>query len=470
MKTQDLTTEIAARSAVNGILGQFNRLPDPDPILKKLGKDISVYNDLRSDSHMFSVEQQRKSGVLSLDWQLKRVDAVDNVYNTVFDVLTNKLDVYNLTDQILDCVLFGYSVFEIIWQKTGNLVLPERVDEKPREWFFYDNNNTLKMLSRITGASLQQGIELPAYKFIVPRHKPKYANPYGEKTISRCFWPIAFKRGGIKFWVTFTEKYGMPFLLGKLPRGLDKDKYTEMRDMLEAMIQDAVAAIPDDSSVEVKEFARQSSVDAYERLLYFMNSEISKAILTQTMTTEVQDKATHAASSTQSDMLTRLLKSDKRIVHNFFKQLIGWICEINFGDTERPVFEFYEDEDVDKTLSERDEILTRTGIKFTKDYYIKNYNLEEDDFELTTAAGPEFAAPPSPLQGEGLGVRLPDKVLQMQIEQTLKPVLQLIKDASTFEEINLKLAEIYPDMNTTQLESLLQKVLFYAEIEGRSSE
>lgn len=34
-----------------------------------------------------------------------------------------------------------------------------------------------------------------------------------------CFWPVAFKKGGMKFWLRFAEKFGSPWVIGKHPRG-----------------------------------------------------------------------------------------------------------------------------------------------------------------------------------------------------------------------------------------------------------
>jgi len=485
----ELTSEIAVRQNFQSLSSYFSLLPDPDPILKKIGKDVSVYADLRNDSHVFSVEQQRKSGVLEMDWQIARNNAQEDKSLFVENVFQN-LNVYNLADQMLNSVFFGMSVFEIVWEKSGNYLIPARIEEKPREWFFFNEKNELRLRSSLSA----EGIALNPYKFFAVINKPTYANPYGERALSRCFWPVTFKRGGIKFWVTFTEKFGMPYLIGKLPRGLGKEKYDDLKNMLDLMVQDACAVIPDDASVDIKDFQRSASADVYERLVSFMNSEISKAILTQTLTTEVGNKGSYAASSTQADMRESLVKGDKRLVENAFNNLIALIYAVNFGNAELPVFEFYLPEDVDKTLAERDEILTRSGVTFTKEYFIKNYNLAEEDFTIseppavvgrnsvstTENQSAAFASPEAIKQinrstdqqinrSTDQQLNLPDKLLQMQIEQTLKPVLEMVQSAETFEEISSKLAELYPDMDTSLFESLLTKALFYQELNGRAN-
>ncbi|QKK01101.1 MAG: DUF935 family protein [Ignavibacteriota bacterium] len=157
-------------------------------------------------------------------------------------------------------------------------------------------------------------------------------------------------------------------------------------------------------------------------------------------------------------------------------KIIELIYQINFNSINKPNFILYEDEDVDKLLAERDQILVNTGIKFTKDYYIRNYNLLPEDFEIKVADASSFAEKKVPEASsfekpisEELTSKLPDKLLQLQIESTLKPVLTLIQNGESYEKIMEELAKTYPAMSTNQLEDLLSKLLFISEITGRNS-
>ncbi|GIV45763.1 MAG: hypothetical protein KatS3mg036_0581 [Ignavibacterium sp.] len=476
MDTKILTQEIALRQNFDKIVTYWNMLPDPDPILRKIGKDITVYRELLTDPHLFSTVQQRKAGVLSLNWELQQQDSSQNEFDLINEFL-NTINLENLIDQILNTPLFGFTVFEIIWEMQGNFLIPKRIDEKPQEWFFFDQFNNLNLKKKFNpNLGTNEGEVINPLKFIYVQHKPTYQNPYGERVLSRCFWPVTFKRGGLKFWVTFTEKYGNPFLIGKLPRGSAQQDIDNLLTSLENMVQDAVAVIPDDSSIDIKEAQRSSSVEVFKELMNFQNSEISKAILTQTLTTEVQDTGTYAASKTMGDMLEKVQLSDKKLVERTINKIIELIYQINFNSINKPNFILYEDEDVDKLLAERDQILVNTGIKFTKDYYIRNYNLLPEDFELANVNPNEFSEkkvePPiteEQFSSEELINQLPDKLLQLQIESTLKPVLSLIEKGESYETIMEQLAKTYPAMSTNQLEDLLTKLLFISEITGRNS-
>ncbi len=490
MDTKNLTQEIAIRQNFDKIVTYWNMLPDPDPILRKIGKDMTVYRELLTDPHLFSTVQQRKAGVLSLNWELQRQNSSQNEFDLINEFL-NTLNLENLIDQILNTPLFGFTVFEIVWEKQGNYLIPNRIDEKPQEWFFFDQANNLNLKKNLNSIRYEGEIVSPL-KFILVQHKPTYQNPYGERLLSRCFWPVTFKRGGLKFWITFTEKYGNPFLIGKLPRGSSQQDIDKLLESLGNMIQDAVAVIPDDSSIDIKEAQRSTSVEVFRELMNFMNNEISKAILTQTLTTEVQDTGTYAASKTMQSMLEKIHGADKRLVERTINKIIDLIYIINFNSTEKPKFILYKEEDVDKVLAERDQILVNTGIKFSKSYYIRNYNLLPEDFEVSepssftekivtdassfavknvteaSNSGDNKVIQASGSAQDELISQIPDKLLQMQIESTLKPVFDLIQKGESFETIMEELAKTYPEMNTNQLEDLLSKLLFISEIIGRN--
>lgn len=463
---KDLTSEIAVRQNFDKIVSFWRMLPDPDPILRKLGKDIQTYRELLTDPHLFSTMQQRKAGVMSMQAELYQLDSAQNDYDIINNLLFNDLDLLNITNQILDALFFGFSVFEIVWQKVGNYLLPSKVEQKPQEWFFFDQNNQLNIRKNLSSI-FNDGEVVNPLKFILVQNYPSYNNPYGERLLSRCFWPVTFKRGGLKFFTTFTEKYGMPFLHGKLPRGSSQEEIDRLLNALDQMIQDAVAVTPDDSSIEIKEAAKTSSADIFEKFLNFQNDEISKAILTQTLTTDINDRGTYAASKTMQDMLTAVNNSDRKLVEKAINQLIKLIYNVNFNSKNLPIFVLYREEEIDKELAERDEILTRTGIKFTKNYYIKNYNLKDDDFELTSNQNFAEKKTQPELEPESeLLNQISDKHLQLQIEQALKTILDMINNSESYDKIMEKLAELIPQMKTEQLENLLAKLIYVAEIEG----
>ena len=93
-----------------------------------------------------------------------------------------------------------FQPLEIIWGKVDNLVLPMEVKAKPSEWFCFDDENNLKFRTKES----YFGEELPQMKFLCPQSNACYDNPYGERTLSKVFWAVTFKKGGLKFIYTIT--------------------------------------------------------------------------------------------------------------------------------------------------------------------------------------------------------------------------------------------------------------------------
>ena len=272
-------------------------------------------------------------------------------------------------------------------------------------------------------------------------------------------------------------EYAAIHQLGKHPRGSTKEETNSLADMLEDMVQDAIAVIPDDSSIEIQEASKSSSAEIYEKLIDKMNTEISKAILGQTLTTEIGSTGSYAASNTHMQVRQDIIDSDKKLVEGVINQLIQWIYEINFANAEVPVFELYEPENVDLNLAQRDKILSDTGVKFTKEYFIKNYGLEEEDFDIREdiiPASPNFKEfkeeeeklVPGQAQIENLFKFITEGDLNKQAQSMLSPLIKLFESCENYEEA----FELLTDKNlrSKQFEQTIQKALFLCELQGRA--
>jgi len=462
-------------------------LPDPDPVLQKMGKSIAVLRELMSDPHVGSVVQQRKAGVLSMEWDIDRGKSKSRQAKLVKQMFEGQ-KMYQLTSNILDALFYGYQPIEVVPQIINGIWTPVKIEAKPQEWFSFNDENKLVL----DFGNRMKRDPVPDMKFLLPRNNPSYLNPYGEKLLSRVFWSVTFKRGGLKFWVTFAEKFGMPQVIGKVPRGTGETLMNDLRDKLEDMVQDAVAVIFDDQSIDIKnEGATTASPDIYKGLVDFCNAEISKAILTQTLTTQSDGAGSYALGKEQGNQLSKVSKGDVEIVTETYQELINWFDFNNSRSAEVPKFIMYQEEDVDDALAKRDTELSNQGVKFTKTYYKKSYGLEDEDFELGTATPPadtvkpnkvsKFADLTDPLKFKAAETQtFPDQEAidklidsfsnedqQTLIEPIVKKLMAVIAGCSGFDEALEKLSGLYPEMNDSGIEKLVEKLLFIAEVFGR---
>ena len=104
---QTLSGEIATRKRSLNFYSLGYMLPDPDPVLRKQGKDMKIYRELLCDPHVFACAQSRKAGVLSLEWEINRGANKDQNAQKIEDLLKS-LDIYQLINDILDASFFGF--------------------------------------------------------------------------------------------------------------------------------------------------------------------------------------------------------------------------------------------------------------------------------------------------------------------------------------------------------------------------
>lgn len=408
-----LARQIATRArSWDGGGGMADWLPNPDPILKATGQDISTYRAMRADAHVGGCIRRRKAAVTGLETALEREGAPARVARAIEEILTDlaatpdpnepgaRPGLASLIGDALDGALYGYQPLEISWGRVGSLIVPQVVQGKPPEWFSFDSSNQLRFKARDSQA---EGELLPPRKFLLARQDATYANPYGIADLSMCYWPWTFRKAA-RFWVSWLERYGGDFLIGKLPRSASVTEYAELTASLEAMIQDSVAAIPDDGSVEVLASASKAgSSDAHERFLTYWRGEITIALLGSNQGMETN--STNASATASLEVGRDIRDGDARMVEAVVNQLIRWTCALNWPGADAPVWEMREQEEIDTERPARDKILVEAGARLTRAYWLRTYDLEEGDLapEADPAAPMPAASPPARAMGRGAG-------------------------------------------------------------------
>lgn len=355
----------------DGLGSIIDALPNPDTVLRKTGSTYSGYRDLLYDPHLWSCIQSRKSGTLASDYEIVGTNSKNVI------AALSEINITQLAEDILDALLYGFQPIEIYWDYLGNKIIPIKAIAKPQELFYI--NSSKELMYRASGST--KGQPLPPRKFLDIRYKSSHSNPYGIALLSKCYWSIKFKNGGIRFWVNFMERYGMPLLIGKYNRGSTRTEAERLAEELATMTEDSVIVTPNDIDIAMEEPHRYSSVRLYSEMIKLSNSEVSKAILSQTLTTEINN-GSKAAAETHYKIRDELIKSDMRLVEQGINTLIKYFLELNYGKSDDTRFQFTKNpENIDNKL-ERDLKLHRSGaITLSKEYWKKQYNYSDSDIE-----------------------------------------------------------------------------------------
>ena len=377
-----LLRDIANRKRFDLFRGISKYLPDPDKILIERGYDYGIYRDLLTDPHLTAVVQQRKMQVLQMGWELENIENA-NLKEEIIE-LVNSWNISRIGSAVLDSFLFGFSVGEIKYEYSDRKYIPVDLIFKPQEWFIFDRENQIRLRKKTEyGYIFEEGEKLDDRKFILVQYNPTYVNPYGERLLTNVYWPIYFKRAAIEKWHSMSEKFGIPFLTGYYGAAATEEEKNELMEAIEEAIENNITIIKEGTQFDFKENQKYDVGKLFEGMIELQNSEISKAILTVTLTTEIKGGGSYNAAKTHQEMLEYIGLNDKKLLEMALNKMIRNYVLINYGsEYNSPWLRLKRKEKIIDSTAERDAILTKIGLKFTKEYFMKPYNLSEEDFNI----------------------------------------------------------------------------------------
>ncbi|MGZ8954923.1 MAG: phage portal protein family protein [Methylovulum sp.] len=347
-----LGTEIASRTSDPNFYGVLQFLPNPDTILRKMGKSQEVFDAIVADAHVIGELRPMRANIIAHKWRilpggdrledLRAFELAQKVYRQRPAPGMGWPDVFWTMQE---AVLRGQRIHEVVWELVDGLQVPVQVLDRPNHRFIYGIENELRLLNQ---ENRVVGVPVDPYKFLVSRHMPSYDNPYGVALLSSCFWPYTFKHNGFRYFTKFCEKYGIPWAVGKYPAGTAQTQIDALADGLARMVEDAIAAIPDSGKVELIESNSSSKQLPQERLIQVCNAEMSKCLSSQTLATEINGQGSFAAAQTHREREQENGAADRKIVEASNNQLLAWLTELNFAGAAQPRFEFYRESEARK--------------------------------------------------------------------------------------------------------------------------
>ena len=349
---------------------------DDDTLLTRGGsKSYRIYDELERDAHCGAVLDKRKMAVTSRPWSISpESDApLDVAAAELVKQALKKLRFNRACKNLLDATLKGYSVSEVMWGIVDGNVMPVNIIPRDQRRFCFDKQGKLRLRTR---ENMMDGIEVPERKFIVHTYGGKDGTPYGLGLGHKLFWPVFFKKQGITFWLTFADKFGSPTAVGKYPKGSTPDEQRKLMDALRAISQDAGVAMPEGMMVELLEASRSGSVDTYEKLVRYMDEQISKAVLGETMSTTASSAGLGSGqANVHNDVRKELAEDDSdELCETLNATLVAWTVAYNLPGANLPTIsrEFEEPEDLAQRAT-RDKTVKELGYEPTEQYILKTY-------------------------------------------------------------------------------------------------
>ena len=376
----EIATTRDGRDITRGYVDGLPLLPSTDRLLALKGAgDLLIYQEVLRDEQVKACFEQRVRAVVSRPWEVRPggKKRIDKLAAEFIDEQCKKISFDSITEKMLYGVFYGYAVAEPMYTVEDNRIVLDmsrkgiKVRDRRRFGFAPD------MSLRLKTSANPMGEELPDRKFwhfcTGSDHDDE---PYGLGLAHWLYWPVFFKRSGVKFWLVFLEKFGTPTAVGKYPGGTPKPDQDKLLEALQAIQTDSAIIFPQGMDAELLEATRGGTAD-YTSLYDRMDAAIARVTLGQTASTQ-GTPGRLGNDDLQADVRTDIVKADADLVcMSFNATVVRWLTEWNFPGAELPqVWRKCEDEEDANTTSERDERISKMGFKPTLKYIQDTYGGE----------------------------------------------------------------------------------------------
>ena len=491
-----ITSEIAtSANDIDYLSGYLGRLENPDTVLQyeSAGRGVRIYEDMERDWQVFSALQVRSLTLQACEWSVtpasekrsdvKMADFITAVFKRAnFDALTHSL---------MQAVLTGYKPVEIMWERSEGDIWVEDFRGRRPSRFQFDKRYRLRLL---TPASIVEGELVPERKFVVWSYGGHDHNPYGVGLGNRLYWPVWFRKNGVKFWVRFAEKFGTPTAVGKYPPGTDQASRETLTDAIAAIEQETGITIPDTMAIELLEAQRQSSANTYADMCGYFDRAIAKIILGQTLTTEPGTSGSYSLGQVHNDVRMDLLKSDADLMcERINNTVVRWLVDYNFpAPAQYPhVWRRTEPPKDLAALAARDKILLvdmGMGARVPETYIQDTYDIPlaadgkptitaqqfapagAGQSALQLASARQFAEQQPEVSGQQAVDALATNVsiaTAPDMDAMLQPVIDAVGGATDIGTLGAAIYAIYPAISMDRFQTLLALAMFAAAAEGR---
>lgn len=502
MTKQDLSTPIAA-PALGSLRSptSWRPLPQLTParaanVLRRASvgdaRDFFEYaSDIEEkDLHFASVLQTRKLAVTGLEHTIAPADtsrAARKAADMVAAALEG-IDFAGLCNDLLDALSKGISVSEISWDTARNdgLWLPSEIVHREARFFQFDRN-TQRVLRLYDGSF--DGAELPPDRMICHLPKIRTGIPLLGGLARSAMWAWTYKTHAQENWASFCEMFGKPMILGKYETGAQAEDLATLKRAVRDFANDARAVISKDMVIDLVESGSKSaSADIYERLAAYMDSQISKCVLGQTLTAD-SGGGSYAQGKIHNEVRFDLTKADAlALASTLNKQLIAPLVRFNVGsDAPMPklAFDVTEPEDMDALANQLSKLVP-LGLQVDQAWVRTKWGIPEPaqgatllvasavkSDPTTTATQSQAPAPaPAPESVKKEGVETETQQLSNAANEVMGGMVEaigvMVQEAESIEQLKEMILTAYEQVDNAALVKIMQAAFALAALKGMS--
>lgn len=390
--------------------GKLAVLPNPDPMLRAMGRIDVVHASIMADPHVMGELRSIRGSFRKHQYRVLVGDADDTRSVQAKELCEAYLassipnnvagDWLEVMWQMAMAMFYGFRPHEAVWDINtskhpllNGKLLPSTVVDRPGRRVQFDRDGNPLLISR----GNWQGAPVEPYQLLISRHMPTMENPYGLSIASSLFWVWTFKTGGWRFLYKYCERHGIPWPVARYPQGTPDGDIDKLAEAMEAMLESAYAVVQEGTGVELLVPKGGTGDLPQERLIDRCNREMSKALNSQAMVAELGGVGSCAASETAAARQEDVNDADRDIAAGTMSRLLHFITMFNFGDdVAPPTLELYRRENAGKERVEAYDLARKMGARPSKKGFLEETGIAEAEDDADALLPDASTPPPEP--------------------------------------------------------------------------
>jgi phage gp29-like protein len=299
------------------------------------------------DPHLYAVANTRRLALTGLQWQVlsaapyaECVDRVQADEAAAFcrAVLTELERLDEVLQHLSLAMGRNIAVAELVWDTVGDEF--RIVDIAPVDFtrIMFDDLDRPRL---VTSDGADEGMALPPNKFVVHTPHAVSGHPARGGLLRATAMAYLAKNLALKDWMIFAEIFGMPVRVARYEPSASAEEKRELLHMLESLGSNAAGIFSRAIDLQVIEANRGTQGPPYERLVDYLNREMSKAWLGQTLTTDVAGVSGVLSATLVHDEVRKDLRADdiRKEGRTIRRDVLAPLARFKFGpDVPVPYF------------------------------------------------------------------------------------------------------------------------------------
>lgn len=261
----------------------------------------SIYDDCIIDNHLTGCISQRNG--ITLSKVFKIIDKNGEEVTEATELFEREWFA-DFIEYALEAIYWGHSLIEF-----GDVI---REDASIR----YNNVSLIPreniiplygMFTKVAGDSLDSAISYRDSEYASSLIEIGKANDLG--LLLKCAPSCISKKNMLAFWDMFGEIFGMPIRIARTSSYNDDDRQ-KIENALKGQGAGFWSVLSDDTEIQILGNERSDAYQVYDKRIDRANSELSKAILGQTMT--IDNGSSHSQSEVHLEILKNITTQDAR--------------------------------------------------------------------------------------------------------------------------------------------------------------